>query len=309
MRKNKLSEGASTHFSGHETFPLRQMWLKKAFDQANLDGVILKSTFTNDDAIAEFGVGKNMVASIRHWALACNVMTEEGAPNSAFKITDAAKAILKDGGLDPYSENPTTAWYAHWWLAGKGNRATTWKWLFNHVTTPTFSSEDLVAPLAEYAQKLEPNRKLSTATLARDIETCLRGYAPRFEGGTPEDYAEPLLGELGLIFEERKGHFAFRRGPKATLHDGMFTYALLDFWESTAPGLSSLAFEAIAFGDGSPGRVFKLDEDSIADRLLALEEITGGALTWTDTAGLRQVHRNINKTQNLNERMIETAYA
>ena len=89
----------------------------------------------------------------------------------------------------------------------------------------------------------------------------------------------------------------------------MFTYALLDFWESTAPGLSSLAFESIAFGDGSPGRVFKLDEDSIADRLLGLEDITRGALTWTDTAGLRQVHRNINKTYKLNERMIERAYA
>jgi len=309
MRKNTVSEGVPAHFSGHETFPLRQMWLKKAFDQANSGGIILKSTFTDDNAIAEFGVGKNMVASIRHWALACNVMTEEGAPSSAYKITDAANAILKDGGLDPYSENPTTAWYAHWWLAGKGSRATTWKWLFNHVTTPTFSREELEAPLAEFARSLDPNRKLSPATLSRDIETCLRGYAPRSAGGSPEDYAEPMLGELGLIFEERKGHFAFRRGPKATLHDGMFAYALLDFWESAAPGLSSLAFETIAFGEGSPGRVFKLDEDSIADRLLALEDITRGALTWTDTAGLRQVHRNTNKTAKLSERMIERAYA
>jgi hypothetical protein len=118
-----------------------------------------------------------------------------------------------------------------------------------------------------------------------------------------------MLGELGLIFEERKGHFAFRRGPKATLHDGMFTYALLDFWKSAAPGLSSLAFESIAFEEGSPGRVFKLDEDSIAERLLALEDLTLGALSWTDTAGLRQVHRNINKAENLSKRMIEKAYA
>ena len=308
MKKNTASKGVQAHFSGHETFPLRQMWLKKAFDQAKSRGIILKSTFTDDNAIAEFGVGKNMVAAIRHWALACNVMTEEGAPSGAYKVTDAANAVLKDGGLDPYSEDPTTAWYAHWWLAGKGNRATTWKWLFNHVTMPTFSREDLEAPLAEYARSLDSNRKLSPATLSRDIETCLRGYAPRSTGGSPEDYAEPMLGELGLIFEERKGYFAFRRGPKATLHDGMFAYALLDFWETAAPGLSSLPFDAIAFGEGSPGRVFKLDEDSIAERLLALEDLTLGALSWTDTAGLRQVHRNINKAENLSERMIELAY-
>ena len=309
MRTNTSPEGATAHFSGHETFPLRQMWLKKAFDSAVSGGIVHKSTFTDDSAISDFGVGKNMVASIRHWALACNVMTEEGAPKGAYKITDTANAILNDEGLDPYSENPTTAWYAHWWLAGKGHRATTWKWLFNHVTAPTFSREELEAPLAQYASGLDPNRKISPATLSRDIETCLRGYAPRSSGGSPEDYAEPLLGELGLIYEERKGHFAFRRGPKATLRDGMFAYALLDFWDATTPGLSSLAFEAIAFGEGSPGRVFKLDEDSIAERLLGLEDLTGGALSWTDTAGLRQVHRQPAKIEKLSERMIESAYA
>lgn len=306
METQKLQ--TSTHFSGHETFSLRQMWLKKAFDQAGPDGLILKSIFTDDSAIAKFGVGRNMVASIRHWALACNVMTEEEAPSGTYKVTDSAKAILKGDGFDPYSENPTTAWYAHWWLAGKGHRATTWKWLFNHVTAPAFSREELEAPLTEYARNLNPNRKLSSATLSRDIETCLRGYAPRSTGGSPEDYAEPMLGELGLIYEERKGHFAFRRGPKTTLHDGMFAYALLDFWDSTVPGLSSLSFEAIAFGEGSPGRVFKLDEDSIAERLQSLEDLTRGALSWTDTAGLRQVHRQINKTEKLSERMIEKAY-
>jgi hypothetical protein len=285
------------------------MWLKKAYDQAKSGGLILKSTFTDDNAIAEFGVGKNMVGAIRHWALACNVMTEEGAPLGAFKVTEAANAILSDGGLDPYSENPTTAWYAHWWLAGKGHRSTTWKWLFNNVTTPMFSREELEAALTEYARGLDSNRKLAPATLSRDIDTCLRGYAPRSAGGSPEEYAEPMLGELGLISEERKGHFAFRRGPKATLHDGMFAYALLDFWDSAAPGLSSLAFEQIAFNEGSPGRVFKLDEDSIAERLQGLEHLTRGALTWTDTAGLKQVHRDNAKTKNLSERMIEKAYA
>lgn len=309
MRKKIESEAVQAHFSGHETFPLRQIWLKKAFDQANVDGAILKSAFTDDNAIAEFGVGKNMVASIRHWALACNVMTEDGAAGGTYRITNSANAIFKEDGLDPYSENPTSAWYVHWWLAGKGNRATTWKWLFNHVTSSTFSREELELPLAEYARSLDPNRKLSPATLSRDIDTCLRSYAPRSAGGSPEDYAEPMLGELGLISEEHKGQFAFRRGPKATLHNGMFAYALLDFWESAAPGLSSLAFEAIAFAEGSPGRVFKLDEDSIAERLLALEDMTEGALTWTDTAGLRQVHRDMNKVGNLSERMIESAYA
>lgn len=306
MKSNILSEGYTPHFSGHETFPLRQMWLKKAFDQINTDGTVPKSTFTTESSIAEFGVGKNMVAAIRHWALACDVL-RDSSPTS-YSVPPVAKEIFRDGGLDPYSENPSTAWYVHWWLAGKGNRATTWYWLFNHVTAASFTRDELEAPLANFARALDPQRKLSVSTLSRDIDTCLRGYAPRSAGGTPEDFAEPMLGELGLISEEHKGHFAFRRGPKATLEDGIFAFALLDFWESSAPELSSLVFEAIAYGEGSPGRVFKLDEDSIAERLLALDNFTNGALSWTDTAGLRQVHKKKKITDELKMRMIAKAY-
>lgn len=305
MGKIKKSGVQAAHFSGHETFPLRQMWLKKVFERS-CGGVVAKSVFSGENAIADFGVGKNMVASIRHWALACDVMREDSP--AGYIVTPTAMAIFDDDGLDPYSENPNTAWYAHWWLAGKGNRATTWHWLFNHVTSPVFSREELEVPLAEYARGLDANRKLSPATLSRDIETCIRSYAPRLSGGTPEDYAEPMLAELGLIYEERRGHFAFRRGPKATLSDGMFAYALLDYWEKAAFGLSSLAFESIAYGEGSPGRVFKLDEDSVAERLFSLEALTKGTLSWTDTAGLRQVHRKQEKIAGLSKTMIERAY-
>ena len=284
----KTAGGMTAHFSGHETFPLRQMWLKKAFEQMVDDGLIKKSAFTDDAAIAAFGVGKNMVSSIRHWALACGIMFEEG---DGFRVSGLAMEILQDGGLDPYAENPTTAWLAHWQLAGHCYRSTTWHWLFNHVTAPTFTRQELEEPLARYARDLDPKHRLSASTLSRDLETCLRSYAPRTAGGSPEDFAEPLLGELGLLQEVHKGQYAFRRGPKASLHDGAFAYALIDFWDRTAEGQSSLAFETVAYAEGSPGRVFKLDEESIAQRLISLADFTGGKLAWTDSAGLRQVHR------------------
>lgn len=284
------------------------MWLKKAFDQASADGRVPKAAFIDESAIASFGVGKNMVSSIRHWAIACDVLRDSGENLDAFEISPIASEILRNGGLDPYAENPATAWYAHWQLAGKGNRATTWQWLFNHVTAPTFTRQELEAPLAEYARKLDPNKRISSSTLSRDLETCLRSYAPRFAGGTPEDFAEPLLGELGLLQEVHKGQYAFRRGPKASLHDGLFAYALLDFWGRSAKDISSMAFETIAYGEGSPGRVFKLDEDSMAERLMALADLTGGFLAWTDTAGLRQVHKKPGEAAELRLEMIRRAY-
>ncbi len=101
MRKNTSTTVSPAHFSGHETFPLRQMWLKKAFDRAEAGDVVLKSNFTEDSAISDFGVGKNMVASIRHWALACNVLSEEGAASGTYLVTPIGNAIFKDDGLDP----------------------------------------------------------------------------------------------------------------------------------------------------------------------------------------------------------------
>lgn len=302
-----ITPGYTPHFSGHETFPLRQMWLKKVFDQSTETNRIKKSVFTDDESIARFGVGKNMVASMRHWALATNLISE-GRPDD-YELSLTAQKIFSNEGFDPYSENPTTAWFVHWQLAGLGNRSTTWFWLFNKVTAPNFTKTDLEKPLAEFAAKLNSKRGISASTLARDIDTCIRSYAPRSGAGSPEDFAEPMLGELGLISEEGKGTFAFRRGPKPTLSDGMFIYALIDYWEALDSTANSMAFESIVYGEGSPGRVFKLDEESVAERLFSLEDFTEGVFSWTDTSGLRQVLRKSWNGSAFRCWMLEKAYA
>ena len=250
-----ISQGYVPHFSGHETFTLRQMWLKKVFDQKTEANRIKKSVFTDDESIARFGVGKNMVASMRHWALATNLISEGRSDDYELSLT--AQKIFSNDGFDPYSENPTTAWFVHWQLAGLGNRSTTWFWLFNKVTAPNFTKTDLEKPLADFAAKFNGKRGISGSTLTRDIDTCIRSYAPRSGAGSPEDFAEPMLGELGLISEDPKATFAFRRGPKPTLSDGMFIYALIDYWEALDSAANSMAFESIVYGEGSPGRVFK----------------------------------------------------
>ena len=132
--------------------------------------------------------------------------------------------------------------------------------------------------------------RATRGTLKRDVEVFLRSYVRR-EDGQAEDAAEPLLAELGLIREARFGGWhEFVRGPKPTLPDGVFAYALADFWRRQG-GSTALTAEQICYAAGSPGRVFKLDEDSVITRLMNLEALTGGAWVWTDTAGLRQIQR------------------
>ena len=64
-------------FSGHETFPLKFGWLKKVYDiclTLEKEKKTLSDAFIHDTAIADFGVGKNMVKAIKHWAIACKVL-------------------------------------------------------------------------------------------------------------------------------------------------------------------------------------------------------------------------------------------
>lgn len=303
-KKNTLEK--KPHFSGHETFPLRQLWLKKAYEAVNAsqvnDSIESKGLFSDERSIIRFGVGKNMVSAIRHWALACEII--EGDEASGYKTTALGNHIFGKNGLDPYQEHPTTAWLIHWNLAGIGRRSTTWSWLLNHVIEPKMDSDQLLSGLQNYAKSI--SYKVASATLKRDLECCLRCYVPRVADDSPEEISDSVLGELGLIQQTGRGIFEFKRGAKPSLNDSLFAYCLISFWESYSPNTQTLTFEAIAHEYGSPGRVFKLDEASVAERVQALNEVTKGQLVWSDTAGMRQVIRTNLKDNK--EKLLSNAY-
>jgi hypothetical protein len=282
-------------FSGHETFPLRQLWLKKAYSEvtaaSSRSAKESKGVFSDERAIVRFGVGKNMVSAIRHWALACGIIEEPD--DGGYKTTELGDLIFGESGFDPFQEHPTTAWLIHWKLAGEGARSTTWKWLFNNVIDPKLETEHLIENLTSFAK--ENKYKIAGATLKRDIECCLRSYVPRVAGDSPEEISDSVLGELALIQQIGRGTFEFRRGAKNSLSDSLFAYCLLSFWDECSSTTNTLSFEAIAHEIGSPGRVFKLDEASVAERVQALGEITKNQLVWSDTAGMRQVIRKSNE--------------
>jgi hypothetical protein len=100
------------------------------------------------------------------------------------------------------------------------------------------------------------------------------------------------MAELGLIREARVGgYFEFVRGPKPSLPDAVFAYALDRFWTRRHRSAPALTLEQVCYGPGSPGRIFKLSEDEVAIRLSRIEATTSKAWRFTDTAGLRQVQK------------------
>lgn len=281
-------------FSGHETFPLRYGWLKKVFDRVaeTEHDSANRIACWGDDAIARFGVGKNMVASMRHWAKATRTI-EEPETNSV-RTTELGRLLFGPNGLDPWMEHPATLWLIHWQLAGRPEK-TTWFWAFSHYPAITFERDKLEKLLARFVRD-RGWPPIAAKTLKNDVACFIRTYVARQPSGKTghDDALESPLTELGLIKAiGKKDGFRFVRGPKTTLGDGVFAYALIDFWSRYAPNAATLSFEAVAHEPGGPGRVFLFDEDDVAERLAALDDATGGALRWSETAGLKQVVRNI----------------
>lgn len=298
MNRGLLYEEKFTpQFSGHETFPLRYGWLKKVFDEVyrvELSGEPDKTreVFLTDDAIVRFGVGKNMVSSMRHWATCTNIIQEDKKTRNIM-TTELAKTLLVEDGLDPWMENTSSIWTFHWHIAARSSKAS-YIWLFSHFNNTQFDRQMIVQQLIDLAE--ERGWKIpSPATIKRDVECLVRAYVskPSKNDEFTEDQVESPLAELGII-QPVSGNeiFQIKRGYQPSLGDGAFLYALVDFWKRYTAEARTLSLEAISYEPGSPGRVFCMDENAVADRLYDIEKKSKGLLVWSETAGLRQISAN-----------------
>ncbi len=304
-----LDESYRPQFTGHETFPLRYGWLKKVFDAVNDNKGKKnnKSLFRDDDATARFGVGKNMVSSMRHWGKSTEII-EETQKSDEIRTTKIGQLYFGENGLDPYMEHPTTLWHLHWRLASMPQK-TTWFWSFNIFAGTTFERETLVDGLFKLSNKFEWNR-VSRNTIKRDVECFIRTYVTRMymDESTYDDVVESPFTELGLIRNTgRRDGFQFMRGSKNTLTNGMLTAAVVEFWQNFQ-NANTLSFNELLHSPGSPGRVFLLDEESLAEKLAVIEDVTDGRVRWSESAGLRQILRDTEFTKDFSHELIRSDF-
>lgn len=276
-------------FSGHETFPFRCAWPKKAVDRTQAD----EYAFVADDALVRFGVGKNMVSSIRHWGLTLGML--EPAPGSGrmrpLKPTALGRSLLTDEGWDPYLEDPGTLWLLHWRIASRPEGATTWWWAFNQHPGTVFTRAELLAALASIAAR-HGGVRATGASLKRDVEVFIRTYAPpRRAGAAKDDTLDCPLAQLGLIVESNQSQsFQLVRGDHDSLPVEIFAYALADYFTLRPSDTQTATLEDLLFADGAPGRVFCLSEHGLLRRLERLERMTRGGVVFDETAGLKQLY-------------------
>lgn len=276
-------------FAGHQTFAFRYFWLKKGLDLVCGDS----EAFQCDDAVVRLGVGKNMVQSIRHWCLATQVVEEEPKTRSrSLRPTTFGSRLLSENGWDPFLEDDATLWLIHWNLASIGSRAATWYWAFNRFHEYVFTRTTMVELLIGDLQALGWS-DVSYSTIKRDVDCFVHSYlSPRTDAAHIYDSTECPLINLGILIQESDSErLRFKTGPKITLPAAVFAYALAQFWDNRNNKGKALELREIMRSEGSPGLIFKLDQESMLGYLDALKNVTSGYMIFEDTPLVRRVIR------------------
>ena len=238
-----------------------------------------------------------MVSSIRHWCRAAGLIEEKIDQRTELEATDLGKTFFGNHnkeGLDPYLEDPATLWLIHYQIATNTDRATSWYWAFNVLRGNQFTPHLFTRDVYKWAQQQHAMRPISENTLRRDVNCFIRTYCQSRHSDTliEETFDCPLV-ELNLIAELPDGSgYEFQRGDKETLPIEIVTWALVTFWENHFSLQGSLSFTHLMYAPLSPGRIFRLDEDTMMTHLENLEQLTDKALQYDETAGLKEIHRH-----------------
>lgn len=284
-------EITSTKFWGHQSYHCRYTWLTKGVLSSDTDPHI----FREQDALVRLGVGKNMVDAIRHWCMATQVLELDSSfdnnRGSHLRPTSLGRKIFLDSrGWDPYLEDVGTVWLLHYLLATNPDWATTAYFAFNQMPGLEFSRDSLHKDLVHLDTRVS-TRPSSKNSIRRDVNVFIRTYVSTQNqvGGSVEDLLDCPFAELELIREDpAHSMYAFSRGYQHSLPNVVVLYAIWNYAKAKQ-AQRTFTFDELAYQPLSPGRVFKLDERALAERLEVLARETTGAVQLTETAGYRQV--------------------
>lgn len=270
-------------FRGHETFSIRKGWLNKGLRAVATNPQVFVDKANNPMDV--FGIGSNMVKSLRYWLQATGLSQEGGKGKRGQELTKLGTLILEN---DPYLEEYGTLCLLHYNLVKGRELSTSWHYFFNKFNMTEFERDDFISSISNWV-KLQGG-EVSSRSLEEDFNCIINTYLPRYktapEKVDPESNMECPLSELGLIDISGVGNRVYvKSSPVSMAVDPMIVVAII---VDNANGKSEVLMSDLLNGENNIGHIFNLDVFSMLELLDAAEQT--GYVKLIRTAGLDVLH-------------------
>lgn len=293
------SKQESYRFSGHDTFHCKEQWLLKGVQTAEKEGY---EYLRDMKAIADLGVGKNMVRSIQHWLKSFNIINDKN------QLTEFSRFIFTDKSFDPYLEYNGSLWLLQYQLC-KRKYASIFKIIFGEYFMDKavfeFSEYQIFRYVNSELKRVE-HKPITDKTFAGDFKVFIKTYLPQVKSykTVEDDFNVPLV-SLNLI--EDTGRFNDKTQKiyrlNADAHDvpiEILAYCILDYFEDEI----AISFENIS---NTIGSFLCLTNDKLDQSLIDLAE-QFKEFNYKNDAGIRQIQIKTKYANALKTKILKSYY-
>jgi len=267
-------QNTSLKFSGHESFHCRHFWLKKGFDHVKSG-----KSFSDKSGI-DLGVGRNMVASIRFWLKAFDIVDDKG------ELTELAENIFGEKGWDPFLEDEATLWLLHYTLSSK-NYASVYHLIFSELrkVRPEFSSKHFLSLVNEIDSKQSVN------IVGKDFGVFTKTYFAKPSKDKEESFSG-LLTELNLLHEVGEDSlnnklYHISNESQESIPWQVILYCILDNETYGA----SISLNSLFNGEKAIGNLFAFNREGLELKLTEMSEMLP-SIVYKNDAGVKELQLN-----------------
>lgn len=271
----KAEEKVKYRLQGHEKFVLREGWLNKGLLVVDYQPTV----FLDKNAPDIFGIGNNMVKSLRYWLKAFGLIEANG--NAGAKLTDTAKIIKQH---DLYFEDVFTLWVLHSHLVKNKEDATTWFLFFNRCDIEDLDRAQINAVVGRELIKHLNSSGFPEKSLGSDIDVLLSMYGKAKEMTDPEDKNISPFSQLELI-KTADNTYSKVIPDRRIINEWNVLYELAFWLQDT----NSVSIEKISYGENSISAIYQINSVVINEYLDRLDAL--GYIRVDRTAGLDMIYK------------------
>lgn len=278
-----VNDKVKIRLQGHEKFVLREGWLNKGIMQVKSNPTV----FLGKEGPDVFGIGNNMVKSLRYWLKAFGLIVEKGA--AGVQLSKCGEVVQK---YDSYFEDVFTLWTLHSNIVHNADEATTWYLFFNCCDIDDMDKEQIAQIMIRELNKYTNNASFSEKSLRNDIDVVLSMYGKVKEMVDPEDKNISPFAQLDLI-KSVDGTFSKSQPDRRKVTEWNVLYEL-------ARHLSDkeyVSIDEISDGVGSISAIYQIGSVAINEYLDKLDAM--GFIRVDRTAGLDIIYRVSDITQEM----------